>query len=557
MNLTLSPLHFVFFFPSSSFKPSILLLDEPTSGLDATAALKLVYTLRTLAQGGRTIITTIHQPSARMFLQLDKLLLLSEGRTIYAGPGSLAASYFAQIGYPLPFGVNVADFLLDLASGDIGENTQQGGEPGGAGVGEPRDLGGDDDDDDNDGKEDERGGHGQEKIRSSTIPIPISNAGETSSFVVAWRSYLAGVPGRGKGKGDLFATVDGTELTRRYLHGYLEEEEEEEEEEEDGKEASSSSSISGSRSAALRRPPPPPTESSENPTRITTTTTMMNEKEKEKKKIPRTPFWVQFGLLFSRFVRLRRFEALGLQRAAQICVVGGLSGLFWWQRGTQIGDVVAIMDTSGLLFFEMLFMAFASLFAALFTFPQEFRMMLKERASGMYRLSAFYAARVCADLPLDALYPTIFVVLVYTLGGLRADVGAFFANWAAILLIILTAQSYGLLLGAIFMNPKTAQTLATILMLSFMLTGGFYVSTIPVWISWLKYLGFIYYGWNILLYIEYKNRAGIVDWPANLPRIDDINVGLDVGVLLAMLVLLRVAIYYVLQFKTTVKAKGN
>ena len=256
---------------------------------------------------------------------------------------------------------------------------------------------------------------------------------------------------------------------------------------------------------------------------------MMNEKEKEKKKIPRTPFWVQFGLLFSRFVRLRRFEALGLQRAAQICVVGGLSGLFWWQRGTQIGDVVAIMDTSGLLFFEMLFMAFASLFAA----------------------------RVCADLPLDALYPTIFVVLVYTLGGLRADVGAFFANWAAILLIILTAQSYGLLLGAIFMNPKTAQTLATILMLSFMLTGGFYVSTIPVWISWLKYLGFIYYGWNILLYIEYKNRAGIVDWPANLPRIDDINVGLDVGVLLAMLVLLRVAIYYVLQFKTTVKAKGN
>lgn len=37
------------------------------------------------------------------------------------------------------------------------------------------------------------------------------------------------------------------------------------------------------------------------------------------------------------------------------------------------------------------------------------------------------------------------------------------------------AQSYGLLLGTIVMVPKTAQTLAAILMLTFILTGGYFV----------------------------------------------------------------------------------
>jgi hypothetical protein len=40
----------------------------------------LLHTLRHLAHGGRAIITTIHQPSSRLYQQLDKLLLLSQVR---------------------------------------------------------------------------------------------------------------------------------------------------------------------------------------------------------------------------------------------------------------------------------------------------------------------------------------------------------------------------------------------------------------------------------------------------------------------------------------------
>ncbi|KAJ6743138.1 PIGMENT PERMEASE P-LOOP CONTAINING NUCLEOSIDE TRIPHOSPHATE HYDROLASE-RELATED [Salix viminalis] len=47
--------------------PSILFLDEPTSGLDSTTALKTVQLLQDMAVGGKTMVTTIHQPSSRLF----------------------------------------------------------------------------------------------------------------------------------------------------------------------------------------------------------------------------------------------------------------------------------------------------------------------------------------------------------------------------------------------------------------------------------------------------------------------------------------------------------
>jgi len=49
----------------------------------------------------------------------------------------------------------------------------------------------------------------------------------------------------------------------------------------------------------------------------------------------------------------------------------------------------------------------------------------------------------------------------------------------AVVLNVLTAQSLGLLLGAAVMNTKTAQTIASVMMLAFMLVGGYYVRVSP------------------------------------------------------------------------------
>lgn len=98
--------------------PSLLLLDEPTSGLDSTTAQRIVATLRGLARGGRTVVTTIHQPSSRLYRMFDKVVVLSDGCPIYCGKSGLAMEYFGSIGCDPGFDfMNPADFLLDLANG--------------------------------------------------------------------------------------------------------------------------------------------------------------------------------------------------------------------------------------------------------------------------------------------------------------------------------------------------------------------------------------------------------------------------------------------------------
>ncbi len=88
--------------------PAVLFLDEPTSGLSSEDALMVMKLLRKLADGGRTIIVTIHQPSLEAYRLLDDLILVSKdakspepGRLAYFGPAyPQAVDFFNPGGVP-------------------------------------------------------------------------------------------------------------------------------------------------------------------------------------------------------------------------------------------------------------------------------------------------------------------------------------------------------------------------------------------------------------------------------------------------------------------------
>jgi ATP-binding cassette subfamily G (WHITE) protein 2 (PDR) len=104
-------------------KPSMLLfLDEPTSGLDGPSSEAIVALLKRLAVvDGLAILCTIHQPSAMLFGQFDRLLLMARGgRVAYfgdIGPDSTTAlAYFYGQGRVRRCGMseNPAEYLLDV-----------------------------------------------------------------------------------------------------------------------------------------------------------------------------------------------------------------------------------------------------------------------------------------------------------------------------------------------------------------------------------------------------------------------------------------------------------
>ncbi|KAM3081813.1 hypothetical protein ACMFMG_004284 [Clarireedia jacksonii] len=98
--------------------PSVLFLDEPTTGLDATSAFQLVFTLKMLAQKGRTIITTIHQPRSEIWNLFDNLIILSRGCPIYSGSSIDCIPWFKNQGLQLPEFVNPAEFIMDVSAID-------------------------------------------------------------------------------------------------------------------------------------------------------------------------------------------------------------------------------------------------------------------------------------------------------------------------------------------------------------------------------------------------------------------------------------------------------
>ncbi|XP_062216757.1 ABC transporter G family member 22-like isoform X2 [Phragmites australis] len=400
--------------------PSLLFLDEPTSGLDSTTALRIVQLLHDIAEDGKTIITTIHQPSSRLFHKFDKVILLGKGSLLYFGKASEAMPYFQSIGCTPLIVMNPAEFLLDLANGNTND------------VSVPSEL--------------------DDKY--------LVDAYETRVAYKEKKKLLAPLPI----SDDMKATI--TSAKREWG----------------------------------------------------------------------TSWWQQYSILFCRGIKERRHDYLSWMRITQVIATSIILGLLWWHSDPS--TLKGLEDQAGLLFFIAVFWGFFPVFTAIFTFPQERAMLNKERAVDMYKLSAYFLARTTSDLPLDLFLPVIFMVIVYFMAGLKATATHFFLSMLTVFLSIIAAQGLGLAIGATLLDIKKATTLASVIVMTFMLAGGFFVKRVPPFIFWLRYLSFNYHTYKLLLKVQYDPVPDIL---TTTTRLD--NGATEVTALVAMIIGYRLLAY--------------
>nr|A0A0M4FLW6.1 RecName: Full=ABC transporter G family member STR2; AltName: Full=Protein STUNTED ARBUSCULE 2 [Petunia x hybrida]ALC79556.1 ABC transporter [Petunia axillaris] len=94
--------------------PSLLFLDEPTSGLDSTSAHSVIDKVHAIARAGSTVILTIHQPSSRIQLLLDHLIILARGQLMYQGSPKDVSLHLGRMGRKVPKGESSIENLIDV-----------------------------------------------------------------------------------------------------------------------------------------------------------------------------------------------------------------------------------------------------------------------------------------------------------------------------------------------------------------------------------------------------------------------------------------------------------
>lgn len=66
--------------------------------------------LKRVARGGRTVVCSLHTPSARLFAECDHVYVVADGRCAYQGTASGVVPFLTELQLPCPKTYNPADF---------------------------------------------------------------------------------------------------------------------------------------------------------------------------------------------------------------------------------------------------------------------------------------------------------------------------------------------------------------------------------------------------------------------------------------------------------------
>jgi ABC-type multidrug transport system ATPase subunit len=466
--------------------PSIIMLDEPTSGLDSTSAVALIELLVSLAHDhGKTVITSIHQPSSAVFHKFDNVLFLADGCVVYYGSPSYSLDYCKNLGMTCPDGYNAADHWMDLLVEDSAIE-----------------------DDAIDNETNESNPLMRNELNANAnFPIKLGTIVDAKDTGDADKTFRTN-KGNGPAIMDGSAKKEDANALRSSLHTsivgrmsiknvlrkmstittvnkpmHLLEDTKRKRDEYISKKTSKAILINNWNVDAFAEE----MEEGRNGSLSASMHSRDGADDDLEQTGPKfnTTWGTQFYVLLHRSLKNSRSSILTTINITKSVALGTLTGLLWFQiKNTE----ATVPDKGSFLFFSMTYWIFDGIFTAVFTFPIERTIIFKERASGSYHLSAYFLSKTLSEMPTRLVLPTMFWTIAYWMSNVNPRFDVFLGTLGCLLLAVLAGESYGLLCGALVMDFEKAMTIMVVVSLTAMAAGGYYIKNIPTFIGWIKYI---------------------------------------------------------------------
>ncbi|XP_068906791.1 ATP-binding cassette sub-family G member 1 [Tenebrio molitor] len=425
--------------------PTVMFLDEPTTGLDSSSCSQCIKLLKDLAGQGRTIVCTIHQPSASLFQLFDQVYVLGAGRCLYQGSTDNLVPFLDQVKYPCPQYHNPADFVIELACEEYG---------------------------------------------TDIIDTMVTTTGNGKCLTYVNKDILP------------------------TLHNSTEE-----------------------------------------------STSLVQPQKDDEGGLQATSSTNQLKVLLRRgFIKTVRDQTLTYLRVLVNVFVGLMLGTLYWQAGR---DGTKVLDNYNLLFSILMHHMMSTMMLTILTFPNEMSILIKEHFNRWYSLKMYYASVTLIDIPVSVVCCVLFSIIIYGMTGQPYEQDRFFMFLVISMLVVFVAQSFGLMIGAVF-NVVNGTFLGPTLSVPMMMFAGFGVTLndLPTYLYWGSYISYLRYGLEGFVGAIYGLERPTIYCPDDAychykyPKkfLQDIAMkgdqfGNDVIALLLILFILRVIAYVLLRYK--------
>ncbi|KAL9642139.1 hypothetical protein ABK040_007144 [Willaertia magna] len=464
--------------------PEILLLDEYSSGLDSYNSLLIGKALRKLAhEQGKTIISTIHQPSSELFALFDNVLVLAFGKIIYFGPIKCLKEFLLSVGFPLPKNTNPCDWLINIISNPHIELASK--RP----VVRPI-------------------------ISESSSPISTSSDSNPTPSSTAFDNNLA-VPSPTTKKLNASNSLldiksklnllQGSDKEKHLSIGFLGKEKEDLEQRIETI-VSYYSTHYTEKHVFL---PSDHRKDSTAPSEGTSTTTPIASKKKKNyfKKFVYFMYntIVKLLILMFRFIRTTwRDPLIFWSEFVQVLFSGVFAGLLYFQLKN---DQQGIIDRISAFYFLLSTASYIPAESVVSVFPHQRSLFIREREANLYGTLLYYVAYSIVHTITEMLFPTIMLLGAYWITGFTNSPEAFFLQLIILIIVQWLCESIGLLAGALLRSVDMGNLIVGVILIVWFCFSGYLIRSEQVgpWFYPLAYTSIFRYSLHAMAQCEFEN----------------------------------------------------